>query len=124
LRDDPGSRGLVTAISGMITKQGVSVWSTEPPGAGYRYEDVSAAAAGATREVPTADGSDAVGTILTYTVNADDEGPRRSIAVVDLGDGTRALVASDDRALAAHLVGEDAAGVRAHVGRDESFTLA
>ena len=30
LRDAPGSTGLVTAVSGMLTKQGVSLWSSEP----------------------------------------------------------------------------------------------
>ena len=31
LRADPGSTGLLTSISGMITKQGASMWSSEPP---------------------------------------------------------------------------------------------
>ena len=123
LRSDPGSRGLVTAISGMITKQGVSIWSTEPPVAGYRYDDVSDAAARATPVVPTADAVATSGTIVTYTVNADAEGPSRSIAVVELRDGTRALVVSDDRALAAHLIAHDSVGVTARVRADESFTL-
>ena len=30
LRDDPGSLGLITAVSGIVTKQGVSLWSSEP----------------------------------------------------------------------------------------------
>ncbi|MBW2243136.1 MAG: acetyl-CoA acetyltransferase, partial [Deltaproteobacteria bacterium] len=29
LRDDPGSIGMLNAVSGMLTKQGVSLWSTE-----------------------------------------------------------------------------------------------
>ncbi len=123
LRADPGSRGLVTAISGMITKQGVSIWSTEPPAAGYRFDDVSAAVAAEVGEVPTVDGVDGSGRVLTYTVNADTEGPRRAIAVVDLGENRRALVASDDRAVAAHLVADDAAGVVVQVHADETFTL-
>ena len=69
----------------MITKQGVSIWSTEPPAAGYRFDDVSAAVAAEVGEVPTVDGVDGSGRVLTYTVNADTEGPRRAIAVVVLG---------------------------------------
>jgi hypothetical protein len=44
--------------------------------------------------------------------------------VVDLGENRRALVASDDRAVAAHLVADDAAGAAVRVHADETFTLA
>ncbi len=125
LRDHPGERGLVTAISGMITKQGVSIWATEPPAAGYRYDDVSKAAAAATGSVPVVDAGEAgVGSVLTYTVTADAEGPSRSIALVDLGDGRRALAISDDRPLAQVLVATDVVGARAAVAADGSFALA
>ena len=123
LRADPGSRGLVTAISGMITKQGVCIWSTEPPAAGYRSADVSAEAAAVTPEVPTVDAVEASGSVLTWTVNADADGPSRALALVDLGDGTRALVESTDRALAAHLVAHDIAGAQVACRADSSFEL-
>ena len=45
LRDDPGSVGLVTSISGMITKHGASLWSTRPPEGRFEAADVSAEAA-------------------------------------------------------------------------------
>lgn len=123
LRADPGSTGLVTAISGMITKQGVCLWSTEPPAGGYRADDVTAAAAAATPQVPLVSGVDARGTVLTWTVNADDDGPSRSLALVDLGDGTRTLVESADRALAETLVRDDVAGA-AVTCRADAFALA
>ena len=34
LREDPGSTGLVTSISGMITKHGMGLWSTDAAGQG------------------------------------------------------------------------------------------
>jgi acetyl-CoA C-acetyltransferase len=123
LREHPGEPGLVTAISGMITKQGVSIWSTEPPAAGYRHDDVSEAAAAATAVVPVVDPLDARGTVCSYTVTADADGPARAIALVDLGDGTRALAVADDRALAAALVETDAIGAPAVVSADGSFLL-
>ncbi|MCU1365581.1 MAG: Acetyl-CoA acetyltransferase, partial [Ilumatobacteraceae bacterium] len=39
LRDDPDSDGLVTNVSGMLTKFGASVWSCRPPAAAYRSVD-------------------------------------------------------------------------------------
>ena len=122
LRQHPGEPGLVTAISGMITKQGVSIWSTEPPAAGYRYDDVAGAAAAATPTVPVVEPLDGRGTVCTYTVNADAEGPSRSLALVDLGDA-RALAVSEDRALARHLVDTDVVGEQATLVADGTFRL-
>ena len=42
LRDAPGSTGLLTFISGIITKHGISVWSTTPPDRGFAFADTSA----------------------------------------------------------------------------------
>ena len=39
LRGDPGSLGVATAVSGMLTKQGVTLWSSEP-GPGFQFLDV------------------------------------------------------------------------------------
>ena len=41
LRASPGSTGLVTAVSGMLTKFGASLWSTAPPPSGFGYDDVA-----------------------------------------------------------------------------------
>ncbi|MDX2169389.1 MAG: acetyl-CoA acetyltransferase, partial [Deltaproteobacteria bacterium] len=49
LRADAGSSGLVSAVSGMLTKQGVSLWSTRPPRRPCAWLDVSDAVAAATR---------------------------------------------------------------------------
>jgi acetyl-CoA C-acetyltransferase len=40
LRDAPGHVGLLTCISGIITKHGMALWSTAPPDAGFRFGDV------------------------------------------------------------------------------------
>src|SRR4029078_2696216 len=40
LRADPSSRGLLTAVSGMITKQGVSAWSCTPPSVPFAAGEV------------------------------------------------------------------------------------
>ena len=41
LRDAPGTTGLLTFISGIVTKHGTSVWSTTPPEAGFVFADIS-----------------------------------------------------------------------------------
>jgi acetyl-CoA C-acetyltransferase len=96
LREAPDDLGMVTAISGMITKQAVSIWGCRPPPAGYRAEDVSAAIDPA--EVPVVAGAAGQATITTYTVLRD---PDRAVVVADLPDDAgRALAVSPDAALA------------------------
>ena len=41
LRADPGSTGIVTAVSGFLTKQGVGLWSTDAPAQRFGFADVT-----------------------------------------------------------------------------------
>ena len=49
LRSTPGAVGLVTCISGMMTKHGMALWSTRPPEGGFRFADVSEETSARTR---------------------------------------------------------------------------
>jgi acetyl-CoA C-acetyltransferase len=51
LRADPGSRGLLTAVSGMLTKQGVSLWSTQAPEKPCEFADVTEEVAAAMEKI-------------------------------------------------------------------------
>ncbi len=95
LRDDPAGLGLVTAISGMSTKQGATLWSTRPAPAGYRAVDVTPGAA-RTPTVVVDDGASGPATVATYTVLSDESGPGRSVVVADLPGGSRAIATSRD----------------------------
>ena len=68
LREAPGSTGLVTAVSGVLTKQGVSLWSSEPGAAPFAHDDVSEATARETGAVEIVDAVEGPATIATYTV--------------------------------------------------------
>ena len=52
LRETPGGTGLLTAVSGMLAKQGVSLWSSQPGSAPFGHDDVSEAAARGTPAAP------------------------------------------------------------------------
>src|SRR5699024_8650995 len=47
-----GGRGLVTTVSGMLTKPGLAVWSSEPPTGAPLVADLAAEADAATATVP------------------------------------------------------------------------
>jgi acetyl-CoA C-acetyltransferase len=116
LRGAPGTVGLVNAVSGFLTKQGVSLWASRPPAAPFRHVDVSdetAADVATVEVVPEAAGE---GTLASYTVQYHEGVPARAILLLDLDDGRRVLRADDDRDLAAALTREEWIGRRLPAG--------
>ncbi len=110
LRADAGSVGLVTAVSGMVTKQGVALWSTTPPRGGFGFADVTAEARAQTATRPLVAKHDGPATVASYTVVYADEAPAFGVTVCDLPDGSRTVATTDDPALAAALVGDGTCG--------------
>jgi acetyl-CoA C-acetyltransferase len=94
---EQGGHGLLDAVSGLMTKQGVSVLSTTPVPGGFRYEDVSAEVARATPVVPVAARAEGPARVAGYTVlHGRDGGPERVAAYCDLADGSRTIAVSRD----------------------------
>lgn len=123
LRNDPGSVGLLTAVSGVLTKQGVSLWSTAPGPGAFRHADVSAAAAAEVREVRVAKDAPGRGRVNSYTVLYDGDVPARAVLLCDLEDGTRSLVVAHDPELAASLVEAEGCGRAVRIGADAGVAL-
>jgi len=121
LRCEPQSLGLVTAVSGLLTKPGLAVWSTHPPVGEMLVADMVVQAAAATSEVPLDSDPDGVGTVATYTVVPVDRDPARVCAIIDLDSGARAVAAVNDPVLAKSAMEEDLIGHRVKV-KATSFT--
>ena len=100
LRADPGSAGLLTAVSGILTKQGVTLWSTRPPERDFAFHDVTPETAREQVPVPLVEEFDGPARVAGYTVLFEGERAARSAFVCDLDDGRRTLAASDDPELA------------------------
>jgi acetyl-CoA C-acetyltransferase len=91
LRRDPGSTGLVTSVSGFLTKFGAAVWSTAPSSDGWRSEDVTADARAAEPPVPDTDDPGTDVRVVAGTVTHARDGARTAIDVVETPDGVRSL---------------------------------
>lgn len=115
VRAEPGSYGAVTAVSGLLTKPALAVWSTEPPTEGLLIADLVDDARAATAEIPLDEDPAGDGEIATYTVVYTGAEPARVCAIVDLDSGERAVAAVDDPALAADATTTDMIGTRARV---------
>lgn len=122
LRAGRGRHGLVSSVSGVLTKQGFGVWSRAPAGSGFALRDVSdevERATGTRRVVEPASG---VGTIAGYTVAYERGKPTRGIAIVDVGDD-RAVVQSEDAGLIARMESVELCGASVRLGEAHSFTM-
>ncbi len=97
LRGGESERGLVTAISGMITKQGMVLLDTSPAATGFSYVDVSAEAERVTARSPLNAAPDEVDDRARVISSIVVAGPVSTTWVLaELPDGSRTLATSDD----------------------------
>ncbi len=122
LRTEPTTNGLVTNVSGMLTKFGASVWSCEPPLAAFESVDISDAATVATRTVSVDPDHTGPAQVVTYTVAFDKDLPTMGIVVGDTPDGRRALATTTDPDVMSSMVGVEWCGRTVHTSGPD-FTV-
>jgi acetyl-CoA C-acetyltransferase len=124
LRGDPGSLGFVTAVSGILTKQGVSLWSSEPGAAPFAHDDVTAETEREIERTELVEGAEGSGTVASYTVFYGGGAPKRAVLLCDLDDDRRTLVLSEDAAVVATATTEELCGRVLRVGPGGVVALA
>ncbi len=130
LRGEPAEQGLVTTVSGMLSKPGLAVWSATPPaGRGGAFgADLATEAIAATEVVPVVDVAPATrtaATVASFTVTyGGPEGlePVRAAVVADLPDGVRTAATCEDAGTARLAVTEGLIGRTVSV-KDTTFSL-
>jgi acetyl-CoA C-acetyltransferase len=123
LVQQPGSRGLITANGGFLTKHSIGVYGTAPPPAGFRWEDVqSAVDAEPTRTAALE--YDGVGTVEAWTTPFDRDGrPEQAFVAVRTAADQRTLAVITDPSQLEATVAEDIAGTKVRVHPDGTATL-
>jgi acetyl-CoA C-acetyltransferase len=117
LRESPGASGMLNAVSGMLTKQGVSLWSSRP-GPAFEALDVSAEAERATARVEVAEGFRGRARVAGYTVLYEGDRPTQTVLLCDTGDSRRAVAVSEDPALARTAVTRELCGCELEIAAD------
>ena len=102
LRQGQGRYGLVSSVSGVLTKQGFGLWSTQPGPKGFVLEDVTDVVAGEVRTKQILEASSGDGVVAGYTVLYDRSQPSRGVVVADV-EGGRMVAHTEDRALVARM---------------------
>ncbi len=121
LREDPGSTGLVTSVSGMITKHGMGLWSTEPPRNGFQIADVREQALAETPTAAADSGYQGPADVVGYTVTYEGDAPSTGIVVAKAtgtGAPTHAVATTSDPDLLTELIGSEWVGRRITVTSD------
>jgi len=109
LRADPGSKGLVTANGGFLTKHAFGVYSTEPPAGPFRHEDLQEQVDALPRREVIID-HEGPATIESYTVMHGREGPEIGHAACLLEDGRRTWANTRDGDALAAMTSEECCG--------------
>jgi acetyl-CoA C-acetyltransferase len=107
LRSRPDARGLVSTVSGVLTKQGFSIWGSAPNPNGYGSIDVTDQVRRSTKERPIATDYRGSGRIAGYTVMHDRTGPQVGVAVIDTDDSRRTVARTEDPAVMAAMAAEE-----------------
>ena len=119
LRQNPGELGLVTTVSGVVTKQACALWSTEPGAGGWAHEDVTEQARAATELRELVADYAGEGTVAGYTVLYQGMDPWRGIAVFDLPGGRRTVAYSEDADLMARMMAQEFVGQVCQLAEDQ-----
>ena len=115
LRDEPAATGMVTNISGMLTKFGVSVWSCTPPRTPFAAIDVTAGATSSTTVVEVEPDHHGEAEVATYTVAHDRGVATLGVVVGRTTSGTHVVASTNDSAMMQSMLDDDWCGKRIHV---------
>lgn len=117
LREGRGRTGLVSSVSGTLTKQGFGLWSAAPAEGGFLFADVSDVVARVSPVKPVVQDYQGMATIAGYSVLHDPGQKPRGVAIVDADAGRRAVVITDNSSVIAQMQATEFSGV--HVKVDE-----
>ena len=102
-----GGCGMVSGISGFMTKQGFGIWRDSPPEAGFRFADLSRQTANDTELRQVVVDAEGPARIAGYTVLHEKNMPVAAVAVCDLPDGRRTVARCEDAAVMARMLAEE-----------------
>jgi acetyl-CoA C-acetyltransferase len=118
LRESPGSLGMVTTVSGLLTKPGIGIWTTEPDDQPPLIGDLADEASTATETVEvheTLEDYEGEASVVTYTVTFDGGEPDRTVVLGQTPSGTRCVAFSEDPEIARQAVSTELGGTTVHI---------
>jgi acetyl-CoA C-acetyltransferase len=119
LREQPDEVGLVTTVSGMLTKQACALWSAAPNPQGWDFADVTEQVRLQTTLCELVADYTGPGTVAGYTVLYQGDMPWRAVAVFDLPQDQRTVAYSESEDIIAAMIGEECCGQEYSLARGQ-----
>ena len=104
--------GLISSVSGMMTKQAYGLWSTQKPQQPFAFIDVSDTVEAASTVLPMLENYHGTATIAAYTVLYNGDAPSRAIVIADTPAGERVVVYSEEKSVMDCMLGDEMCGQR------------
>lgn len=104
------TNGLISSVSGMMTKQAYGLWSTQKPQQPFAFIDVSAEVEAVSRVLPVLENYNGTATIAGYTVLYSGDAPSRAIVIADTLAGERVLAYSEEKMVMETMLGAEMCG--------------
>jgi acetyl-CoA C-acetyltransferase len=120
-----GRTGLISSVSGVLTKQAFAVWSAVPVQMQYRATDVSEDVLSQSSPRQLAEKYTGIASVLGYTVlGAKKDRPRRAIAVAETPDGRRLILWNEGRSVVEAMLTQEFCGRNVDAAGDGTFDIA
>lgn len=121
LREDTNACGVVTSVSGLMTKQAYGLWSAQKSAAGFRSVDVTDDVARVDSAVPVLESYEGEATVVAGTVLL--QGMSRAVVIADTVDGKRVVLFSEDAAIVERMQREECCGNKVMVHGKQFFEM-
>ena len=121
LADGAGRCGLVSSVSGVVTKQAFGIWSREPGASPFAWSDLTDSVAARVGIKPVLESYEGPGVVAGYTVLSDRSAAPKGIVVADIDGGRRTLGVTHDAALVAALQAKEFCGTPVRISADGIF---
>lgn len=111
LRQNPHEIGLVTTVSGLLTKQACALWSATPGADGWACADVTEQVHRESEVCNLVAQYSGTGLVAGYTVLFQGSNAWRAVAVFDLPEGSRTVAYSEDGQLMEQMMTQECCGL-------------
>lgn len=116
LRQQPEEVGMVTTVSGMLTKQACALWSATPGANEWANADVTQAVVDASGVCKLVENYSGEGVVAGYTVLYQGGEPWRAVAVFDIEQDQRTVAFSEDAIYIEKMLSEECCGSTFQLG--------
>lgn len=107
---EKSANGLVSSVSGMLTKQAYGLWSTARPQQSFAFIDVTEQVQEQSHAKTVLTHYNGPATVAGYTVLYSGDVPARAIVIADTPAGERVVVSSEETATLQRMLGDECCG--------------